>query len=153
MALLLWHMLECFKTHDLYLSAAALLLQILPTCVFNKKDPIVVGVDVVEGIAKVGAPICVPSQEGIELGRIASMELNHKSVDKAVAGQSVAMKIEGGNAIEQSRLYGRHFDHNDQLVSKITRESINALKAHFADEMSKDDWRLVIKLKKMFGIN
>jgi translation initiation factor 5B len=48
-----------------------------------------------------------------------------------------------GNAIEQSRMYGRHFDHNDQLVSKITRESINALKAHFADEMTKDDWRLV----------
>jgi hypothetical protein len=48
-----------------------------------------------------------------------------------------------GNAIEQSRMYGRHFDHNDQLVSKITRESINALKSHFADEMTKDDWRLV----------
>ena len=28
-------------------------LQIIPTCVFNKKDPIVVGVEVVEGIAKV----------------------------------------------------------------------------------------------------
>lgn len=40
-------------------------------------------------------------------------------------------------------MYGRHFDHNDQLMSKITRESINALKSHFADEMTKDDWRLV----------
>ena len=30
------------------------ILKILPTCVFNKKDPIVVGADVVEGIAKVG---------------------------------------------------------------------------------------------------
>ena len=29
------------------------ILKILPTCVFNKKDPIVVGADVVEGIAKV----------------------------------------------------------------------------------------------------
>ena len=29
------------------------ILRILPTCVFNKKDPIVVGADVVEGIAKV----------------------------------------------------------------------------------------------------
>lgn len=28
-------------------------LNILPAAVFNKKDPIVVGVDVVEGIAKV----------------------------------------------------------------------------------------------------
>ena len=30
------------------------ILKILPTCIFNKKDPIVLGVDVVEGIAKVG---------------------------------------------------------------------------------------------------
>lgn len=61
---------------------------------FNKKDPIVVGVDVVEGIAKVGTPLAVPTQAGIELGRIASLELNHKAVDVARAGQSVAMKIE-----------------------------------------------------------
>lgn len=37
-------------------------------------------------------------------------------------------------------------------VSRISRESINALKAHFADEMTKDDWRLVVKLKKTFQI-
>eukprot|EP00879_Flechtneria_rotunda_P029724 GHRR01032167.1.p1 GENE.GHRR01032167.1~~GHRR01032167.1.p1 ORF type:complete len:533 (+),score=163.22 GHRR01032167.1:1023-2621(+) len=128
------------------------ILQIIPTCVFNKKDPIVVGVEVVEGIAKVGTPLCVPTKEGIDLGRIASLELNHKSVDTAHAGQSVAMKIEPENAMEQSRMYGRHFDHNDQLVSRISRESINALKAHFADEMGKDDWRLVVKLKKVFGV-
>jgi hypothetical protein len=35
-------------------------------------------------------------QGGIELGRIASLELNHKAVDVARAGQSVAMKIEPG---------------------------------------------------------
>lgn len=29
-------------------------LKIMPNCVFNKKDPIVLGVDVLEGIAKVG---------------------------------------------------------------------------------------------------
>jgi translation initiation factor IF-2 len=75
-------------------------VQILPTCVFNKKDPIVVGVEVVEGIARIGTPLAVPTQQGIELGRIASLELNHKAVDSARAGQSVAMKIEpGGNGM------------------------------------------------------
>jgi translation initiation factor 5B len=54
--------------------------------------------------------------------------------------------------LPQSRLYGRHFDHTDALISRISRESIDALKSHFAEEMTKDDWRLVIKLKKMFGI-
>ena len=33
------------------------ILRILPNCVFNKKDPIVVGVDIEEGIAKVR---CIP---------------------------------------------------------------------------------------------
>ena len=53
------------------------------------------------------------------------------------------MKIEGTNAEQQSRTFGRHFEAKDQLMSKISRESINALKSHFADEMTKDDWRLV----------
>lgn len=104
-------------------------------------------------VPQVGTPVCVPSKDGVDLGRIASMELNHKAVDIARAGQSVAMKIEPKNATEQSRLYGRHFDHTDPLISRLTRESINALKAHFRDEMGKDDWRLVIKLKKTFQIN
>ena len=29
------------------------ILKIMPTCIFNKKDPIVLGVEVMEGIAKV----------------------------------------------------------------------------------------------------
>ena len=37
-------------------------LRIMPTCVFNKKDPIVLGVEVVEGIARIGTPLCVPTQ-------------------------------------------------------------------------------------------
>ncbi|KAL0287663.1 UNVERIFIED_CONTAM: Eukaryotic translation initiation factor 5B [Sesamum calycinum] len=67
-------------------------LKIIPNCVFNKKDPIVLGVDILEGIAKVGTPICVPQREFIEIGRIASIENNHKPVDYAKKGQKVAIK-------------------------------------------------------------
>ena len=38
-------------------------LRIKPDCVFNKKDPIVLGVQVVDGILKIGTPICVPARE------------------------------------------------------------------------------------------
>jgi hypothetical protein len=69
--------------------------------------------------------------------------LYSQAVDTAHAGQSVAMKIEAMNTEQGSRMFGRHFDHTDQLVSKISRESINALKAFFTDQMSKEDWRLV----------
>jgi translation initiation factor 5B len=123
-------------------------LKIMPNCIFNKRDPIVVGVDVVRGIARVGTQICIPSQGYIEIGKIASMELNHKQVDTAKPGQSVAMKIQPGTATESSRLYGRHFDHKDMLVSRMTRQSIDMLKENFRDELTKDDWRLVVELKK-----
>ncbi len=59
---------------------------------------------------QVGTPICVPSQGGVDLGKIASLELNHKPVDTAKKGQSVAMKIEAQTTTEATRLYGRHFD-------------------------------------------
>lgn len=39
------------------------ILRILPNCVFNKKDPIVVGVDIEEGIAKAGPlHLCMHAQ-------------------------------------------------------------------------------------------
>jgi translation initiation factor 5B len=53
---------------------------------------------------------------------------------------------------EQQRLFGRHFDATNPLVSRISRESIDALKTHFKEEMGKEDWRLVIRLKKTFDI-
>ena len=62
-----------------------------------------------------GTPICIPSQGGIDIGRIASMELNHKPVDTAKRGDGVAMKIEPHNATEATRLFGRHF------TEKVTR--------------------------------
>ena len=37
------------------------ILKIMPTCIFNKKDPIVLGVEVMEGIAKVGAATQPPA--------------------------------------------------------------------------------------------
>lgn len=40
----------------------------------------------------------------------------------------------------------------DLLVSRISRKSIDVLKQHFRDDLSKEDWRLVVKLKKVFGI-
>ena len=47
---------------------------------------------------------------------------------------------------------GRQFDENDELVSKLTRESIDLLKEFHQDSMTRSDWHLVIALKKQFGI-
>ncbi|XP_042498554.1 eukaryotic translation initiation factor 5B-like isoform X2 [Macadamia integrifolia] len=127
-------------------------LQIMPKNIFNKKDPIVLGVEVIEGIAKVGTPICIPSRDFINIGRIASIESNHKQVDVAKKGSEVAIKIASTNPEEQQKMFGRHFDEDDELVSHITRRSIDVLKDNYRDELSIDEWRLVVKLKTLFKI-
>ncbi|CAL4895204.1 unnamed protein product [Urochloa decumbens] len=127
-------------------------LKIMPNCVFNKKDPIVLGVDVLEGIAKVGTPLCIPTKEFIDIGKIASIEINHKQVDTATKGQKVAIKIIANNSDEQQRSFGRHFDMEDELVSRISRRSIDILKQNYREDLSMEDWKLVVKLKTILKI-
>ncbi|KAK3100060.1 hypothetical protein FSP39_014100 [Pinctada imbricata] len=126
-------------------------LRVLPQFIFNSRDPIVVGVCVEAGFVKEGTPLCVPSKEGVELGRVVSVENNHKPVDKATKGMEVCIKIDPipGDA---PKMYGRHFDHTDLLYSKISRESIDAVKNYFREEMAKSDWQLVMEMKKLFQI-
>eukprot|EP00744_Colponema_vietnamica_P003278 GILI01005047.1.p1 GENE.GILI01005047.1~~GILI01005047.1.p1 ORF type:complete len:935 (-),score=370.54 GILI01005047.1:122-2896(-) len=126
-------------------------LKIVPTCVFNKRDPIIVGVDIVQGILRIGTPLCVPDRDNLDIGRVTSIEANHKPVEFARKGQSVAIKIEPRSA-ESHIMIGRHFEVTNSLVSKISRDSIDALKEHFRDDLAKEDWQLIIQLKKVFGI-
>ncbi|KAJ8427926.1 hypothetical protein Cgig2_023302 [Carnegiea gigantea] len=105
-----------------------------------------------EDMESVGTPICIPSQDFIDIGRIASIENNQKAVDIAKKGQQVAIKIVGSAPDEQQKLYGRHFDLDDELVSRISRKSIDVLKANYRDDLTIDDWSLVVKLKNLFTI-
>jgi translation initiation factor 5B len=50
-------------------------------------------------------------------------------VKKSQAGGGVAVKIE--HAVYQSaKMFGRHFDDKDELLSHITRQSIDVLKVN-----------------------
>ncbi|OMO97424.1 hypothetical protein COLO4_14636 [Corchorus olitorius] len=95
------------------------------------KDPIILGVEILQGILKVGTPICVPQRDFIDIGQIASIEINNKPVDVAMKGQKVAIKIIGSNPEERQKLFGRHFGLEDELVSHISRRSIDVLKAYY----------------------
>ncbi|KAG0241673.1 hypothetical protein BGW41_005548 [Actinomortierella wolfii] len=137
------------------------ILKMVPGAIFNKKDPIVIGVDVVEGVMKVGTPLCVvnvnpetKAKEVVYLGKITSMEQNHKSVETVKKGQSgggVAIKIECA-VYENAKTYGRHFNEQSEIISQISRESINILKESFREDLTKEEWGLVVKLKGKLDI-
>ncbi|WCJ44669.1 Eukaryotic translation initiation factor 5B [Euphorbia peplus] len=100
---------------------------------------------------QVSTPICVPDRDFVDIGRITLIENNHKPVDYAKKGQKVAVKISNSSE-EQQKVFGRHFDETDSLVSRITRTSIDVLKENYRDDLSVAEWKLVAKLKKVFKI-
>lgn len=56
-------------------------------------------------------------------------ESNRKRVSAARKGLEVCLKLEPLPG--ETKMFGRHFDAKDMLLSKITRESIDACKARF----------------------
>lgn len=55
----------------------------------------------------------------MELGVVTSIEMNHKNVDSARKGQEVCIKIEPIPG-DSPKMFGRHFDDTDFLVSKVS---------------------------------
>ena len=121
-------------------------------------DPILVGMTVKEGTLKRGTPLCVERrghrdpktglQEYIDIGRVVSCELNKKPVDTVKTDQTAAVKIDAVTSI----MFGRQFDHTYPLYARVSRKSIDAIKDFFKEDLGKDDWDLLIRLKKQYGV-
>ncbi|WFC93533.1 eukaryotic translation initiation factor 5B [Malassezia brasiliensis] len=128
---------------------------------FAKRDPIILGCDILDGSLRVGTPLCVVKtdpatrkREVINIGRVTSLEINHKSKDvvlKKDVGAGVAVRIEPG-INEAPKMFGRHLDEKDEIYSLISRASIDALKAHFWEGVSIEEKRLIKNLKTLLDI-
>lgn len=162
---IIYHLFDAFTAHMDQIAAkqreeskdlAVFPCVLQPIQVFNKKDPIVVGVDVIEGNLRVGTPIAVVQHNSVtnvktvlNLGRVTSIEREHKQIPICKKGQpAVAVKIEGPN----QPMYGRQLEDKETLYSLISRQSIDVLKAYFKEEVAKDEWHLIIKLKSLFDV-
>jgi translation initiation factor IF-2 len=51
------------------------------------KSPIVLGVRVVEGVARIGTPICIPSKQFLFIGKITGIQKNHTDFQEAKKGE------------------------------------------------------------------
>lgn len=129
--------------------------------IINKRNPMIIGVDVVEGTLRIGTPICAVRRDPatglpniMVLGRVTSLEVAHKPTDAVKKGQTaqgVAMRLENPSLAQPT--WGRHVDELDNLYSLILRKSIDTLKdPAFRDTVLRDDWLLIKKLKPVFDI-
>jgi translation initiation factor 5B len=98
-----------------------------------------------------------------------SLEKEHKSVDlvkKTAVGGGIAVKIERA-PWEPAKMFGRQwaytrdlhdqytdvsFTLEDEVVSLISRKSIDTLKNVFRDQVTKDEWLMIRKMKDEQGI-
>eukprot|EP00916_Digyalum_oweni_P014593 GHVL01023949.1.p1 GENE.GHVL01023949.1~~GHVL01023949.1.p1 ORF type:complete len:819 (+),score=185.77 GHVL01023949.1:34-2490(+) len=125
--------------------------------IYNKKDPLILGVTVLSGSVKLDTPVCVAKVnknedtskvEIVQLGKVTSIEINRKDVPSADKGAEVAVKISGQSQIA----YGRHFDYNDEIMSELSRDSIDILKKYFREDLLKSDWKCILDIKNNMRI-
>ena len=55
----------------------------------------------------------------IDAGIVTGIEANHKQIEKGTKGMEVCVKIEPIPG-EAPKMYGRHFDYTDLLISKVS---------------------------------
>jgi translation initiation factor 5B len=171
---IIYHLFDNFtkhiKEHERVLKEKNKLVAIFPVilqslCCFYDKDPMVIGCRVLEGRLKPGTPLCVieKSEDGkknkITVGVVLSLQSNKKEISIGEKGMDLAIKLSGKRMIHEGEservqliTYGRQFGDNSILISDISRQSIDALKDSFRDEMKEEDWKLVIKLKEELGV-
>jgi len=55
-------------------------IEVIKDAVFNRGDPILIGVNVKAGMLRLGTPLCVPEKDNLRIGVVESIEKDKKSV-------------------------------------------------------------------------
>ncbi|WUR02864.1 FUN12 [Vairimorpha necatrix] len=125
-------------------------LSIVQNCIFTKRSPLILGVNIEQGTLKINTPLCIfKDDEVLKMGKVVSIENNKKEVNKATKGQKVAIKIENSDS---PKMYGRHFNEESVFYSIVTRKSIDLLKQVYRDELDEEHLQLLVQLKDKFDI-
>lgn len=126
-------------------------LQMLKDFLFVKggNKHFLIGVKVLFGILKKNTPIAVVNNGNVlHLGIIESIQKDSKEKDSAKIHEEVCIKISNPNNLT----LGRQFDEKWNMYSHQTRESIENLKKYFREDLSKDDWKMIIEQKQILSI-
>jgi translation initiation factor 5B len=124
---------------------------VLPNAIFRRSKPIIVGVRVLDGTLRKGTPLVLVAEKPICIGTVELIKQNNVDVQSAGTNAEVSIQVSSAKA-DGAPVAGDDFKPGDFLVSKMSREIIDLLKAHFRDEVKTDDWRLIVEIKRLLGI-
>jgi len=129
------------------------ILTVEPNCVFNKCDPIIVGVNILKGKCQVGVPIIAvadfpknPKVIGY-VGTVTSIQHNHHDIPEATKGKKVAIKIECDAAVKLQ--FGRQLDESVTFMSRISPGSLDFLKDYV--KLTPEELRLATTISEFYA--
>ncbi len=94
-------------------------LEFLRNCSFRASNPAILGVEIIRGIAKTGIPLM--KNDGKNIGKIASMQLEKEGVSKAEKGTQLAISL-------PDVTIGRQVQEGDIFYSAIPEEDFRKIK-------------------------
>jgi translation initiation factor 5B len=128
-------------------------IKILDEFIFMKggNDDLMFGVKIIKGKLYKGTPIYCPDKD-LVLGKVVDIQKDKKPLVFADAKNKeknkVCIRISSNNYI----LYGRHFNSDNNLVSHVSRKSLDIIKKYFRDKMEKNDWLLLRDIKELCDV-
>jgi translation initiation factor IF-2 len=102
-----------------------------------------------EGTLKKGTPLVAVAEKPIPIGIVETIRKDNKDTDNVGPGGEVSVQISTSEGVLQ---VGKDIRPDAELVSRMSRHSIDVLKNHFRDDVKPDEWRLIIEIKKILAI-
>ena len=122
--------------------------------IFASRNPMLLGVKVLEGELRIGTPLMVMKDTGpMRIGSVRGIRGDKdKELQEAGPEMEVPVKIEAdlGHVIRQ---IGRDFDSNLTIYSHLDENSSYNLRQYFWESMTDKERLLVVEMEKMLGLD
>lgn len=125
-------------------------MKILDEFIFMKggSDDLMFGVKIIKGKLYKGTPIYCPDKN-IVLGKVTDIQKDKKPLSFADASDKEKNKVCIRISSDDYILFGRHFNADNQLISHVSRKSLDIIKKYFRDKLTKNDWLLLRDIKEL----
>jgi len=115
-------------------------IKLLPSCVFRRAKPAIVGVEVLAGQIKPKYPLV--KEDGWDLGEIMQIQDRGEAVPEAKLGMQVAISLD-------KPIVGRHIYEGDVLYVKMPEDHAKALLTKFQNRLSADELNALNELANL----